>query len=115
MLRILQHIPKQFSLTGLSPTLRRHLRDADARREGLRRGWGERAPWVEFAVGPVRVAGADGPAAEDGVGAVGAGPVGEEVRGRGGELAVADVVLVAEGVVFGDELSGAEVGRLEVS
>lgn len=113
MLRVLQHIPKNLVLVLALAALGRVREGLGVGREGLRRQRGEGAPGVELAAGPVQLRGTDVPAAEDGVRAVGARPVGQEGRLCGGELAVADVGLVLEGVVLGDELVGAEVGGLE--
>lgn len=100
MLRILHHIPKY-----LTPSLSLSTRGGFsklpyARRKRLRAKRRQSAPGVEFAAAPVCVGGADVPAAEDGVCACGIGPGGKEGGGRGGELAVADVALVGEGVEF---------------
>ena len=115
MLRILQHIPKDLILILLLSALGRLGESLRLGSPGLGRQRRERAPGVEFTAGPVQLRGADVPAAEDGVGAVGLRPFGEEGGFGGGELAVADVALVGEGVVLGDELVGAEVGGLEVA
>ena len=100
MLRILQHIPKDLVLILLLSALGRLGEGLRVGSPGLGRQRGERAPGVEFTAGPVQLRGADVPAAEDGVGAVGLRPFGEEGRFGGGELAVADVVLVLERVVL---------------
>jgi hypothetical protein len=107
MLRILNHIAKQLLSLRLDPTLGHFITDLHPWRKRLRAGGRERAPGVEFAVGPVRVGGPDGPAAEDAVRAVCGGPFGQQGARGVGELAVADVLLVREGVVFGDELARA--------
>lgn len=115
MLRVLEHVAENLVLVLLLTALGRLGEGTHARRKGLCGQRGERAPRVEFTTRPVKLARADVPAAEDGVGGVGAWPVGEEGLWRCGELTVADVGLVLEGVVFGDELVGAEVCGLEVA
>lgn len=100
MLRILNHIPKHLRAPAPLPTPRHPIRHFDLRRDGLDARGRERAPGVEFAVGPVCVGGADGPAAEVGVCLRDGGPGGEEVARGGGELAVADFFPVGEGVVL---------------
>lgn len=115
MLCIRQHIAKQLPGILLIATARRVLEKLHAGGEGFRACGRECAPRVELAIRPVRVRGSNGPAAEDGVGARGVGPVWEKGAGSGGELAVTNIVLMYEGVVFADELVGPEVRGLEVS
>jgi hypothetical protein len=70
--------------------------------EGLLRERRQSPPWIEFSSTPVHLGWANVPAAEDLVGLGGLGPFGEERGLCGWELAVADVFLVGEGVVFRD-------------
>jgi hypothetical protein len=101
MLRIRHDVPEDFVTVLLIPALRRVCKLPHLGRKRLIRQRGKSAPRIEFTTTPVRVGRADVPAAEDSVGAVGVGPLGEAVFGRGGgELAVAKVFLVREGVVF---------------
>jgi hypothetical protein len=63
---------------------------------------GQRSPGIKLASRPVDLRGTDVPAAEDLVSAFSVGPGREQGRFGGGELAVADVFLVGQGVVFRD-------------
>lgn len=100
MLRILQHITENLILVLALSALGRRGERIRVWCPGLRGERRQRAPGIKLAARPVQLAGADVPAAEDGVSAVGLRPVGEERCLSGGELAVADVALVLEGVVF---------------
>lgn len=100
MLCIREDESKQTGLICVGSALWYVLRYLDLWRKRLRAGWGERAPGVEFAIGPVSVGGANGPAAKLAVCLVDRGPFGEEVAWCIGELTMADVVLVHERVVF---------------
>ena len=113
MLRIRNHIPKHLASPPLLSTLGQPIAYLDLRRHGLDASGRQGAPGVEFAVGPVCVGGPDGPAAEEGVCATYSRPGGEDGGVCGGELAVADVGPVGEGVVTRDKLVGAEVCGLE--
>ena len=115
MLGISHRVPKQILLASLLAALRGLGERVDLGREGLAAKRAQCAPGVELTTGPVDVAWADVPATEDLVGAVGVGPLGEQAAGRVGELAVADILLVFEGVKFGHDLVGTEVGGLEVT
>ena len=115
MLRALHHVPKNTALPLLLATLGRIRKSPRLRRIELIlvRQRRERSPGIKLPTAPVHVGGPDVPAAEDLVCALHVGPFGQEVALCGGELAVADVALVVERVVFGDELVVAEVGGLE--
>jgi hypothetical protein len=115
VLRIRHRVSEDEALCSLLTALGRVGSGEDLGGKGLSAQGRECAPRVEFTARPVRVGGANVPAAEDGVGPGDVGPQGEQRGGRIGELAVADVTLVSKRVVLGDDLVGAEVGRLEVS
>lgn len=115
MLRICHCVAEKIPLLGLNTALRCIGESIDLGSEGLSAERAECAPGVKFTAGPVHVAGADVPASEDLVGAVCVGPLGQQAARRTGELAMADVGLVLEGVVLRDNLVGAEVCGLEVA
>jgi hypothetical protein len=108
-------VSEQVLLASLLAALRGLGERVDLGREGLAAKRAQCAPGVELTTGPVDVAWADVPATEDLVGAVRVGPLGEQAAGRVGELAVADILLVIEGVKLGHNLVGTEVGGLKVA
>ena len=115
MLRVLERISENPLRAAALAALWGLLERLDLGRKRLRGQGGESAPGVEFAAAPVDLRGPDVPAAEFPVREIDEGPFGEEgARGRW-ELAVADVALVAEGVVFREELMWAQVCGLEVA
>lgn len=102
MLCVGDRVSKHLIIILLVSALGRFRERARSRGPGLGGQGRERAPGVEFSAGPVGVGGAEVEAAEDFVGEIGAWPLWEGGGARGGELAVADVFLVFEGVVFAD-------------
>jgi hypothetical protein len=115
VLRIRHGVSENEALCSLLAALGSVGSGDDLGRKGLCAQGRECAPRVELTARPVRVGGANIPAAEDGVGLGDVGPQRKQRSGSIGELAVADVTLVGKRVVLGDHLVGAEVGRLEVS
>jgi hypothetical protein len=115
VLRIRHGVSENEALCSLLAALGSVGSGEDLGRKGLSAQGRECAPRVELTARPVRVGGANVPAAEDGVGLGDVRPQREQRGGRIGELAVADVTLVGKRVVLGDNLVGAEVGSLEVS
>jgi hypothetical protein len=104
MLRIRKHISKQLALLATPRDVSIHL-DSWLR---VRR---QRAPRIKLAIRPVCVGWSDGPSAERAVSGIDIW----RWRETGGELPFANVLLVGEGIVFRDELAGAEVCGLEES
>ena len=115
VLRVLERISENPLRAAALAALWGFLECLDLGCKWLRGQGGKGAPGVVFAPAPVDLRGPDVPAAEFLVCEIDEGPFGEEgARGRW-ELAVADVALVAEGVVFREELVWAQVCGLEVA